>query len=81
VNIPGFAGQAADLFKDDSGRLKLDFSVGGTTDDPKVSLDTKSAQAKAEALAKKKLEDEAKKATDQLKKKAEDALKNLFKRK
>jgi len=80
VNIPGFAGQAADLFKDESGRLKLDFAVGGTTDDPKVSLDTKSAQAKAEALVKRKLEEEAKKATDQLKKKAEDVLKNIFKK-
>ncbi|RPH33978.1 AsmA family protein, partial [bacterium] len=81
VNLPGFAGQAADLFKDETGRLKLDFAVGGTSDDPKVSLDTKSAQQKAETLAKKKLEDEAKKATDQLKKKAEDALKGIFKKK
>jgi len=81
VNLPGFAGQAADLFKDESGRLKLDFAVGGTSDDPKVQLDTKSAQAKAEGMAKKKMEDEAKKATDQLKKKAEDALKGIFKKK
>ncbi len=80
VNLPGFAGQAAALFKDESGRLKLDFAVGGTSDDPKVSLDTKSAQQKAEALAKQKLEDEAKKATDQLRKKAEDALKGIFKK-
>jgi hypothetical protein len=81
VNLPGFAGQATDLFKDETGRVKLDFAVGGTSDDPKVQLDTKSAQAKAEALAKKKIEDETKKATDQLKKKAEDALKSIFKKK
>jgi hypothetical protein len=80
VNLPGFAGQAADLFKDETGRLKLDFAVGGTSDNPKVQLDTKSAQSKAEALARKKLEDEAKKATDQLKKKAEDAIKGIFKK-
>jgi uncharacterized protein involved in outer membrane biogenesis len=81
VNLPGFAGQAADLFKDEGGRMKLDFAVGGTSDDPKVQLDTKSAQAKAETLAKKKVDEAAKKATDQLQKKAEDALKGIFKKK
>jgi uncharacterized protein involved in outer membrane biogenesis len=81
VNLPGFAGQAAELFKDESGRLKLDFAVGGTTDDPKVQLDTKAAQAKAEAMAKQRLNDEAKKVEDQLKKKAAEVLNNLFKKK
>jgi hypothetical protein len=81
VNIPGFIGQAADLFKDQTGRLKLDFAVGGTSDDPKVSLDTKAAQQKAEELAKQKVANEAKKVQESIQKKAEDALKGLFKRK
>ena len=62
-----------------SGRVKLDFSVGGTSNNPNVALDTKAAQKKAEDLAKQKVVEEAKKVEDQLKKQAEDALKNLFK--
>ncbi len=81
ASIPGFAGEAVNLFKDQSGRVKLDFSVGGTSDAPKVSLDTKAAQQKAEDLAKKKIADEAKKVQDQLKQKGEDLLKDLFKKK
>jgi len=34
VNIPGFAGEAVGLFKDETGRLKFDFDVGGTTTAP-----------------------------------------------
>jgi autotransporter translocation and assembly factor TamB len=81
VNVPGFVGQAAELFKDESGRLKLDFAVGGTMDDPKVALDTRSAQNRAQELAKQKVASEAKKVEDQLKKKAEDAIQGIFKRK
>jgi uncharacterized protein involved in outer membrane biogenesis len=80
LNIPGFAGEAVNLFKDQSGRLKLDFNIGGTTDNPKVQLDTDPAKNRAVDLAKQKLEDEAKKAGDQLKNKATDALKKLFKK-
>jgi uncharacterized protein involved in outer membrane biogenesis len=81
ISVAGFAGQAVDLFKDESGRVKLDFTVGGTSDNPKVALNTKSAQKKAEDLVKQKLEGEKKKVEETLKKKAGDALKDLFKKK
>jgi hypothetical protein len=81
VSVPGFAGEAVKLFQEPNGRVKLDFVVGGTSDDPKVSLDTKPAQKKAEDLAKQKLSEEAKKLGEQAKKKAGDALKGLFKKK
>ena len=83
LSLPGFAGQAVDLFKEPSGRVKLDFTVGGMFDSPKVSLRTESATKKAEQLAKQKLASEAKKKEDELKKKAEDLLKGLdpFKKK
>jgi uncharacterized protein involved in outer membrane biogenesis len=80
LNIPGFAGEAVNLFKDPSGRLKLNFNIGGTTDNPKVQLDTDPAKNRAVDLAKQKLDDEKKKAVDQLKNKASDALKKLFKK-
>ena len=80
LNIPGFAGEAVNLFKDQSGRFKLDFNIGGTTDNPKVQLDTDPAKNRAVDLAKQKLEDEKKKVGDQLKNKATDALKKLFKK-
>ena len=80
LNIPGFAGEAVNLFKDQSGRLKLDFNIGGTTDNPKVQLDTDPAKNRAVDMAKQKLDDEKKKAVDQLKNKASDALKKLFKK-
>jgi uncharacterized protein involved in outer membrane biogenesis len=80
LNIPGFAGEAVNLFKDQSGRLKLDFNIGGTTDNPKVQLDTDPAKNRAVDMAKQKLEDEKKKVGDQLKNKATDALKKLFKK-
>jgi hypothetical protein len=73
LNIPGFAGEAVNLFKDQSGRLKLDFNIGGTTDNPKVQLDTGPAMKKAGDLAKQKLQ-------DQVKTKGVDALKKLFKK-
>ncbi len=81
VNVPGFAGQAVNLFKDESGRVKLDFTVTGTSDNPKVALDTKAVQKKVEDLAKQRIEGETKKLQGDLKKKAEDAIKGLFKKK
>jgi len=66
LNISGLAGEAIDLFKDQSGRLKLDFNVGGTTDNPKVQLDTAPVRKRAE---------------ETLKDKAVDALKKLFEKK
>jgi uncharacterized protein involved in outer membrane biogenesis len=75
--VTGFAGQAVDLFKDPSGRIRLDFAVTGTSDSPKVSLNTDAAQKKAEDLAKQKLEAEKKKLEDELKKKAGDILKDF----
>jgi hypothetical protein len=81
INIAGFAGQAVDLFRDNTGRVKLDFAVGGTMDNPHVTLDTKAAQKKGEDLLKQKAADEAKKLEDQLKQKGGDLLKDLFKKK
>jgi hypothetical protein len=66
LNISGFAGEAINLFKDQSGRSKLDFNVGGTTDNPKVQLDTVPVRKQAE---------------ETLKEKATDALKKLLKKK
>ena len=83
MTVPGFAGQAVDLFKDPSGRVKLEFSVTGTSDNPKLSLKTDAAKKKAEELAKQKLEAEKKKLEEELKKKAGDLLKGIdpFKKK
>jgi uncharacterized protein involved in outer membrane biogenesis len=81
--VPGFAGQATELFKDQSGRIKLDFKVGGMMGNPTVSLNTDAAKKKAEDLAMQKLAEEKKKLEDELKKKAGDLLKELdpFKKK
>ena len=81
ITVPGFAGKAVDLFRDNTGRVKLDFSVGGTMNDPRVSLDTKAAQKKGEDLLKQKAADEAQKLQDQIKKKGEDLLNGIFKKK
>jgi hypothetical protein len=92
VSVPGFAGEALSVLKEPNGRVKLDFLVGGTLDNPKVALDTKAAQSRVEAFAKQKLdaekaklqqkaEEEAKKQADELKKKGEDLLKGIFKKK
>ncbi len=81
ISIAGFAGQAVDLFRDNTGRVKLDFAVGGTMDEPRVSLDTKAAQKKGEDLLKQKAADETKKLKDQLQKKGEDLLQELLKKK
>jgi uncharacterized protein involved in outer membrane biogenesis len=80
LKISGFAGEAMNLFKDQSGRYQLEFNVGGTTDDPKVQLDTDPVRKRAEELAKQKLEGELKKVEGSLKQKAGDALKKLFKK-
>ena len=81
VAVPGFAGEAVKLFKEPGGRVRLDFAVTGTNDNPKVSLDTRAARKKAEDLAKQKVNEEAKKLGDEAKKKAGNVLKDLFKKK
>jgi len=81
VSVPGFAGEALKFLKDESGRLKLDLSVGGTSSNPAVALDTRQAQLRAEEAAKQKLGDEATKAEEQLKQKGQDLLKDIFKKK
>ncbi|MDH4069135.1 MAG: AsmA family protein [Ignavibacteria bacterium] len=81
--VAGYVGQAAELFKDESGRIRLDFSVTGTSDSPKLALKTDRAQKKAEDLVKQKLDAEKKKLEEELKKKAGDLLKDFdpFKKK
>src|SRR4030095_16247987 len=44
IKVSGFAGQAIDLLKDSSGRVRLDFAVTGTSDSPKVTLNTDAAK-------------------------------------
>ncbi len=79
ISVGGFTGDAINAFKDPTGRLKFDFNVGGTTDDPKVQLNTDAARKRVEDLAKQKVQDEAKKLEEQAKKKAGDVLRNIFK--
>lgn len=80
IKVPGFAGEAVNLFKDQSGRFRFDFNIGGTMDSPKLQLETAVVRSRAEELAKQKLEEEKKRLEKQLKEKAGDALKKLFKR-
>ncbi len=82
ISVGGFAGDAVSLFKDPKdpqGRLRLDFNVGGTTDDPKLQLNTDVARQRATDLAKQKVNEEAKKLGDQAKSKAGDVLRDLLK--
>lgn len=92
VTVPGFAGEAVNALKEPDGRLKLNFLVGGTTDNPKVQLDSHALQARVAEFAQKKLDaekqklqqkldEEAKKKADELKSKGEDLLKGLIRRK
>jgi len=79
VMIPGFAGEALKLFQDETGRLKLDFDVGGSTSAPTLRLDTDPAKKKAEQMANEKLKQEMQKLEETVKDKAGDVLKKLFK--
>lgn len=85
ASVPGFTGEVINALKEPDGRLKLDFTIGGTMNDPKVQLDTKALQARATNFAKQKLEAEKQKlqekVTDEAKKKGEELLKGLFKKK
>ncbi len=92
VRVPGFAGEALNALKEPDGRLKLNFLVGGTTDNPKVQLDSQALQARVAEFAQKKLDAEkqklqqkldaeAKKKADELKSKGEELLKGLIKKK
>lgn len=92
VSVPGFVGEALNALKEPDGRVRLDFNIGGTMDNPKVALDSQALQSRAAAYAQSKLDaekaklqqklaDEAKKKEEELKKKGEDLLKGLFKKK
>jgi uncharacterized protein involved in outer membrane biogenesis len=81
ATIPGVAGQAIDFLKDESGRIKLDFIVGGGSDDPKIQLNTDAIKAKLEAAAQAKLKQEQEKLQQKLEEKGKDLLKDLFKKK
>ncbi len=85
ASVPGFAGEALNALKEPNGRLKLDFLVGGSTDNPRVQLDTQSLQARAAEFARSKLDAEKQKLQqkleDEAKKKGGDLLKDLFKKK
>jgi uncharacterized protein involved in outer membrane biogenesis len=85
VSVPGFAGEALTALKEPSGRVRLDFLVGGTMNEPKVQLDTKTMQARVAEFAKGKLDAEKQKLQqkvgEEAKKKGEELLKGLFKKK
>lgn len=85
ASVPGFTGEVINALKEPDGRLKLDFAIGGTMNDPKVQLDTKALQARAANFAKQKLDAEKQKlqekVSDEAKKKGEELLKGLFKKK
>ncbi len=92
VTVPGFAGEAVHALKEPNGRLKLNFLVGGTTDNPKVQLDAHALQTRVAEFAQKKLDaekqklqqkldQEAKKKADELKSKGEELLKGLIRKK
>lgn len=92
VHVPGFAGEALNALKEPNGRLKLNFLVGGTTDNPNVRLDSQALQARVAEFAQKKLDaekqklqqkvdEETKKKAEELKKKGEDLLKGLIRKK
>jgi uncharacterized protein involved in outer membrane biogenesis len=85
VSVPGFAGEALNALKEPNGRVKLDFLVGGTADNPNVRLDSQALQARAAEFAKSKLDAEKQKlqqkVEDEVKKKGGDLLKDLLKKK
>ncbi|MER3523516.1 MAG: hypothetical protein C4326_05455 [Ignavibacteria bacterium] len=85
VTVPGFAGEALNALKEPNGRLKLDFLIGGTTDNPNVRLDANALQARAAAFVRSKLDAEKEKlqhkVQDEVKKKGEELLKGLIKKK
>ncbi|MGA9116831.1 MAG: AsmA-like C-terminal region-containing protein [Bacteroidota bacterium] len=81
VTVPGFAGEAARVFQDESGRLRLDFDVRGSADNPRVALNTRDATARASELIRKKAAEEAASAAEKLKKKGSDLLQDILKRK
>jgi len=73
LKLPGVADQLLPYFKDKDGRVNLNFAVGGTTDSPALSLDTRAQQD----MAKKALEQ---KATDVIKNKLQDGLMKFLKK-
>ena len=79
ANIPGFAGEMVNLFKDEGGRLRFDLDIGGTTTSPTLRLDTGAATKKAEQMAGDKMQKEMQKLENTVKEKAGDVLKKLFK--
>lgn len=75
IRLQGVGDQLLRFFKDEEGRLNLDFTVGGDTRAPTLKLDTR---AQEEMLKKKLLDDGAKQLGDPLKK-AGEGLKKLIK--
>lgn len=92
ATVPGFAGEALSALKEPNGRLRLDFLIGGTANDPKVQLDAQAMKARVAEFAQRnldaekqklqqKLDEEAKKKADEAKRKAEELLKGLIRKK
>jgi hypothetical protein len=81
VALPGLAGEAVQALKSPDGRLPLNLNVTGTTDAPKVALDTAELERRLQDKAKERVAGEAKKLQDDLQKKASDLIKDMFKKK
>lgn len=80
VKLPGVADQLIQFFKDNDGRITLNFAVTGAINNPVLTLDTKPQEEMAKKAAAQELEKLKKKGEDELKKKAEEGLRKLLKR-
>jgi uncharacterized protein involved in outer membrane biogenesis len=80
VKLPGVGEQLIQFFKDNDGRLTLNFAVTGPIDNPAIKLDTSPQEEMAKKAAAQELEKLKKKGEDELKKKAEEGLKKLLKK-
>jgi len=80
LKLPGVGDQLVQFFKDESGRLSLNFLVGGMHTSPTLKLDTKPQEEMAKQALQKKVDEGKKKVEDELKKKLGEGLNKLLKK-
>jgi uncharacterized protein involved in outer membrane biogenesis len=80
VKLPGVGEQLIQFFKDNDGRITLNFAVTGPINNPAIKLDTRPQEEMAKKAAAQELEKLKKKGEEELKKKAEEGLKKLLKK-
>jgi len=86
LKISGLTAEVVNLIKDKDNRIPLQFDVGGTATNPKLSLDMAQIQQAAQQALEQRLKQEAqeqgeqvrKQAEEELKEKAEEQLQRLF---